>query len=377
MGGTDSGDWLRWLGSRAARGPDDSGRIDRGRSRGHRPARLQQPALGLAVAATVMLGYISPERVWAQGPVNGERPSALGLPPPAPGTVMIEVPSLILGLPASEASLGLRLIAPGGLPPNSYVRIRGLPPQVSLSDGHAIAPGAWAVPIAVLPDLRIVIPAGLSGRSEVTITLVGIDSGSIVEARTMLVVAGAALSGLAASPDSAQPVPAPAPTLTPEPAPQPRPAPPAPPTPPPAVSIAPAAPPPQPLPPVIAPPATAPQAVSPAPLPKAAAPALPPAKPPPSPEVLERARSFMARGQALLDGGDIASARLVFERAADAGLWEAALAIGTTYDATELARRRTVGVRPDNAEAKRWYERARDLGGGANAERYLARLMAR
>ena len=92
--------------------------------------------------------------------------------------------------------------------------------------------------------------------------------------------------------------------------------------------------------------------------------------------MLERARGFLARGHVLLDGGDIASARLFFQRAAEAGLWDGALAMGTTYDPAELARRRTVGLRPDLVEARRWYERARDLGGGATAERHLARLTA-
>ncbi len=366
MGVAVLGNAPRRLGSHAARRVDAGREHDAGRYRLARAERLPHPALGLAVAVIIACGGAWSGPVSAQNPGNGERPSALGIAPPPAIAVRIEVPSLILGLPASEASLGIRLVTAGELPANSFVRIRGLPPQVSLSDGHAIAPGAWAVPIAALADLRIVIPAGLAGRSEVTITLVGIDSGSIAEARTMLVVAGAALSGVPSASETPPAAPsAPsrveAPTAPPEPAPKAAPAviaapPPSPRVPPPPAVIA------TPLPP--APPPAA----------KPPPPSAKPAVPTPSPEALQRARGFHARGQVLLDGGDIASARLLFERAADAGLWEGALAMGSTFDTAELSRRRTVGVRPDHAEARRWYERARDLGGGTAVERYLARL---
>ncbi len=359
-------------------------------------------ALVIAVAASIAM---APYPVRGQSPLDGERPSALGVTPPAAIAVRIEAPSLVLGAPASEVSFSVRLVTSGTLPANTYVRIQGLPPQVSLSDGHAIAPGAWAVPIAALPDLRIVIPAGVAGRSEVAISLIGIDSGIIADARSMLVVAGAALAGVPDAPQPAAPpsTAAPKPKSEPEPEPKLAPGVAAVPVPPPVVTATPASPP-------LAPPAPAgppPQAASPPQPAPAQAPAAPPSppveRPPPavaaaipppppvakapaiqtpptiaipSPEALERGRSFHARGRTLLDGGDIASARLLFQRAAEAGHWEGALAMGTTYDAGELSRRRTVGVRPDAAEARRWYERARELGGGENAERYLARLLS-
>jgi hypothetical protein len=69
-----------------------------------------------------------------------------------------------------------------------------------------------------------------------------------------------------------------------------------------------------------------------------------------------------ARGDAMLATGDIASARLFYERAADAGDGESALHLGETYDPAFLARARLPGARPDAAAAARWYHRARELG---------------
>ena len=39
-----------------------------------------------------------------------------------------------------------------------------------------------------------------------------------------------------------------------------------------------------------------------------------------------------------------------------------ALRLAATYDPAELLRHRVQGVTPDRAEARKWYERARELG---------------
>jgi hypothetical protein len=58
---------------------------------------------------------------------------------------------------------------------NSFVRIKGLPPAVRLTEGHFIRPGVWAVPLAALPDLTIALPAGIRGEYDVEVSLVGVD----------------------------------------------------------------------------------------------------------------------------------------------------------------------------------------------------------
>jgi hypothetical protein len=70
---------------------------------------------------------------------------------------------------------------------------------------------------------------------------------------------------------------------------------------------------------------------------------------------------LLARGDTFLHAGDVASARLFYERAADAGDWQAAMRMGATFDPAFLRRAgvRTVG---DEAKAQSWYRYALDLG---------------
>ncbi len=79
--------------------------------------------------------------------------------------------------------------------------------------------------------------------------------------------------------------------------------------------------------------------------------------------------ALVARGDAFLSAADVVSARLFYERAANAGDSAAALRLGATFDPNFLGR---VGVRGnpgDPAQAASWYRRARDLGDAAAAER--------
>jgi len=70
---------------------------------------------------------------------------------------------------------------------------------------------------------------------------------------------------------------------------------------------------------------------------------------------------LLTRGDTFLHAGDVASARLFYERATDAGDWRAAIRLGATFDPAFLSRAgvRTVG---DPIEAQSWYRHALDLG---------------
>src|SRR6185295_1849663 len=83
----------------------------------------------------------------------------------------ISVAPTILAEPASQAALSIQVGPPDALPSNTFVRVRGLPGSVSLSEGYAIAPGSWAVPLFGLPSLKAIVPAGVSGRAEIIIHL--------------------------------------------------------------------------------------------------------------------------------------------------------------------------------------------------------------
>jgi hypothetical protein len=75
--------------------------------------------------------------------------------------------------------------------------------------------------------------------------------------------------------------------------------------------------------------------------------------------------ALVARGDAFLAAGDIASARLFFERAADSGDSLAAMRMAVTYDATFLDRAGVRGLGSDPERVAFWFQRARELGNGA------------
>jgi hypothetical protein len=78
---------------------------------------------------------------------------------------------------------------------------------------------------------------------------------------------------------------------------------------------------------------------------------------------------YFQRGEQFLANGDFASARLFFERASDAGIADAALRLGETYDSRALQRLGAIGLSPDADLARRWYRRASALGSTAAADR--------
>jgi TPR repeat protein len=83
--------------------------------------------------------------------------------------------------------------------------------------------------------------------------------------------------------------------------------------------------------------------------------------------------ALLARGKSFLLNGDIASARLVLRRAAEAGSADAALALGSTFDPRVIERLGAIGVTSDPKQAREWYEKAAQLGSPA-APRQLSLL---
>ena len=71
---------------------------------------------------------------------------------------------------------------------------------------------------------------------------------------------------------------------------------------------------------------------------------------------------LLTRGDSLFGYRDFASARLFYERAANAGNGQAAVRLGETYDPSFLEWARLSWVRGDAAVAAFWYRRARELG---------------
>jgi hypothetical protein len=235
---------------------------------------------------------------------------------PRPSISVAPVLSVVSG---TQAGFPVRLDPPGAIPAGAFLRLRGLPATAALSQGHSIAPGAWAVPIAALPSLMLLLPGETVSRSEISITLLASDGSVLANETTTLIAAPAAAKAAAVQ------------------------------------ATPPAQEPPAPVPPAPAPP-------------QQSGPAL-------SPEARERALRLVKKGDEQLAEGGVAQARLLYERAADAGLALGAMALAATYDAGELKRLSVLGLRPDPETARRWYQRALQLGAPEAAER-LRRLGA-
>ena len=82
---------------------------------------------------------------------------------------------------------------------------------------------------------------------------------------------------------------------------------------------------------------------------------------------------LLKRAKSLLAVGDIASARLLLERAADAQEAEAALMLGTTYDPLIVGNQDMRSIMADPAMARQWYQKAAALGSN-DARRRLSEL---
>lgn len=78
--------------------------------------------------------------------------------------------------------------------------------------------------------------------------------------------------------------------------------------------------------------------------------------------------ALVTRGDAFMSTGDIVSARLFYERAADAGDGSAALRLGATFDPGFLGQTNIRNAISDPAQASSWYRRALNLGNSAAQE---------
>jgi len=98
-------------------------------------------------------------------------------------------------------------------------------------------------------------------------------------------------------------------------------------------------------------------------------------EPPPAPASTLRALDpdevalLLKRAEELIAQGDIAAARLMLTRAAEAGEARAALILRGTYDADKLRKLGVLGVAPDADRARVWYAKAAEYGSGEATRR--------
>ena len=83
----------------------------------------------------------------------------------------------------------------------------------------------------------------------------------------------------------------------------------------------------------------------------------------------ETLAALMTRARSLLTLGDIAAARLLLERAANARDATAAFLLAQTYDPAVLGVRDTRSITPDPVMARDWYRKAASFGSAAAQQR--------
>jgi hypothetical protein len=305
--------------------------------------------------------------VWRQLAIDRTVELASSSARPAPARAESAIPRLIVqssrAMSGEPAPLGLAL---QGRAEGAVVIIRGLVPGMELSAGDAVGADAWQVPATDLSDVWISPPESFVGSADLVAELRWADD-KIADRQAIHVEWAPPISPAPSQRQldreeitTAPPV-APAPAqrqLDRE-------------------DIAAA-------PPVSSAPAqrqldreeiTAAPPVSPAPaqrqLDREEITAAPPVAPAPAQRQLgrEEITVLLNRGKHLIANGDLAAARLVLQRAAEANDAEAALALAATYDPIVLRELKVYGLTADAAMARAWYQRARELGSAAALQR--------
>ncbi len=276
-------------------------------------AALQIAAAALITAMTMSAGAAEP------GEANRNGPAQLQL---------VVGPTLEVE-PSVATEFYVRVGGPtDALPPRSYVQINKLPSSVVLSEGKKTPAGSWVVPVLALERLMVTAPTRLPQGSEFIIALVAGDGTVLVERTVAFYVAPAVVTTRTDyKVDETQ-----APRMV--------------------TSTAP-------------PVGSGPVSTDP---PDRKGGASVPTK-----EERAQAERLVSQGERYLADGNVSVARQYFLRAAELGLAIAALKMAETHDPRALMGVNVRGLVPDPAEAKKWYERALELG-APEAQARLQRL---
>jgi hypothetical protein len=229
--------------------------------------------------------------------------------------------------------LGVSVDAPA---PGMTVMIKWMPAGARLTAGRRASANEWRVPAQIISDAAIIPPTDFVGELNLAAELRGTDGATLVTTFVRLTWTSAQTGSTAVS--AASTAAAPPPPVTPAP--------------------------------------QQPQAAA-SPPPAAAAPATPQAQAQAEP-IRELSPNEIAalvrRAQELLASGDLQGARAQLMRAADAHDARAALLLAKTFDPIAL-RQFSVAADPgpDLAQARNWYQRAREWG-SPEAQRQLDAL---
>jgi hypothetical protein len=303
--------------------------------------------LAVAIAAVIAIGQFSLAGIWRQLAIDRTVELASSSVWPASARAEPAIPRLIVQSSRAKsgepAPLGLAL---QGRAEGAVVMITGLLPGMELTAGGAVGADTWQLPATDLSDVWISPPEGFVGSADLVAELRWADD-KIADRQAIHVewVPPASPASAQRQPDREH------------------------------ITAAP---------PVLPAPAqrqldqediTATLPIAPAPgqgqLGREDIAAVPPVAPAPAQRQLDREEItvLVNRGKHLIANGDLAAARLVLQRAADANDAEAALALAATYDPIVLQELKVYGLAADAAMARVWYQRARELGSTAALQR--------
>ena len=297
-----------------------------------RPSLLiGQLTVAVACAAVVAMAYVTlSSSQGAEGSVlrMWRSMKATLLMPPAPHRVSALVVRNVSGFVNQPMQLGVSVDSPE---PGATVTIKGMPANARLTAGVPTGHGEWMVPAEEVSTTKIVPPSDFVGDMNVSAELHGADGPALVTSYIQL---------------TWKPMPAnePPPAVTASTAPTQRPAQPAPP-PPAAVEAKP----PQPAASAAAPTETAPRLTA------------------------NESAALVRRAQEILATGDVREARLLLIRAAEAHDPRAALMLAKTFDPTVANQLASSAPGHDLAQARGWYQKAREWG-SPDAQRQLDAL---
>ncbi len=215
----------------------------------------------------------------------------------------LEAPPAIMIESGKEKSLPIKITRKDAITNQSMVLIRGVPETVALTNSRLFPSGVWAIKPSALSEVRVITAPGTETESQIDAAIATLDGKTVSRVSSRLIIIPA--------PSLEQETAGTSETLIGQ------------------------------EDPVYA--AIAPRKLT-------------------SAEE-EKVEILIRRGDQNFSEGKINAARLLYQKAAEIGSAEAALAVARTYDSVQLSRFTIVGGVEPNAElAKQWYETALSLG---------------
>lgn len=198
---------------------------------------------------------------------------------PRPPEIALTSPEELVAQGGDTIAFAIAVDAADALPARSAIAIRDLPEGATFSKGRPFGDREWSLSPNETADLRLLLPDGLSGASDLAVELVSADGTVLARTATRLDVAPSPTAGLVVRSGEE-----------------------------------------------------------------------------------DRVGTLMEHGLKMIAVGYFAGARAYYQRAAEAGSGEAALAVGATYDPAFISALQAQGIKPDPELAETWYSRAAALG---------------